>query len=248
MVANTLDSGSAGGNQGLPNPAPSDPQNAQPPSTPASAQSPEQLDGLVAKKVLEALQNPDILKGMKDRRFNAIQQSLDSVSPVLEKVKTLLNPEQLEQFNKIQTENRLEQLEQMVVGSRDSSVNQPAGKQTDSALDVEPMLASLQFPANDAGLAALRIKHGNDKNALLKAAADLRISQLTSGGATPAMGLSMQNVQSNPSEQARIEIETQNYIKDMQGAAGKGSRFGDEIKENYRKKGVPVDNIHFKFS
>jgi hypothetical protein len=73
MVAPTLDSNSSQGTQGQPTPDNLSGQNVQPPSTPAPTQSPDQMRALVSDVVREALQNPDILKGMKDRRFNQIQ-------------------------------------------------------------------------------------------------------------------------------------------------------------------------------
>jgi hypothetical protein len=190
MVANTLDSNSGNGNQGTPNPATSDPQSVQPPSTTAPTQSPDQMRALVSQIVTEALQNPDILKGMKDRRFNQIQGTLDNLSPVLEKVKGLLTPEQQAQFSQIQRDAEFEDLKQRVYGTPQTQTGAATGgTQSSAAVDVETTVKKLQFADNDPALAALRIKHANNPIEFLNAAAELRISQLQTPSPTPATTL-----------------------------------------------------------
>lgn len=187
MVAPTLDSSSGAGNQGTPNPAPSEPQNVQPPSTPAPTQSPEQVRELVTQIVSEALQNPDILKGMKDRRFNQIQRSLDDISPVLERVKEILTPEQQAQLAQIQRDARFEQLEQVVYGKPNTQTGATqSGTPGNAAIDVEAVVKSLQFTDNDPALAALKIKHAGNPQEMVRAAAELRLAQLQTPSPTPA--------------------------------------------------------------
>lgn len=191
MVANALDSNSETGTQGAPTPATSTPQNVQPPSTSAPAQSPDQVRALVSQMLSEALQNPDILKGMKDRRFNQIQRTLDDFSPVLEKVRGILTPEQQAQFAQIQRDAEFEQLKQTVYGSPNTQTGtNPVGNQAGAALDTETVITSLKFQPNDPALAALKIKFSGDPQGLVKAAADLRLSQLQTPSPTPGTGLS----------------------------------------------------------
>ena len=190
MVA-PLDSNSQAGNQGQPTPATSEPQSVQPPSTSAPASSPDQVRTLVNQIVSEALQNPDILKGMKDRRFNQIQRTLDEVSPVLERVKGILTPEQQTQFAQIQRDAEFDQLKQAVFGNQQTQTGAPqGGTQGGAALDAEAVITSLKFEPNDPALAALKIKHAANPQALVQAAADLRLSQLTSPSPTPGTALS----------------------------------------------------------
>lgn len=66
----------------------------------------------------------------------------------------------------------------------------PGTSQPNTSLDVDGMIKSLKFADNDPVLAALRIKHAGNPQELVKAAADLRIQQLTSTGPTPGTGLS----------------------------------------------------------
>ncbi len=194
MVANTLDSNSANGNQGTPNPAPSDSQSVQPPSTQAPAQPLDQVRTLVNDAVREALQNPDILKGMKDRRFNQISKTLDDALPVLEQVRKIMTPEQQAQLSQIQRDAEFEQLKQMVYGNSQTPTGaQMGGTQTSAALDAEAVINSLKFEPNDPALAALKIKHANNPQALIQAAADLRIAQVSSPTPSPATQLSQNN-------------------------------------------------------
>lgn len=248
MVANSLDSNSDNGTQGTPISDNLNNQNVQPPSTPAPMQSPDQLGALVSQKIVEALQNPDILKGMKDRRFNQITRQLEEFSPVMERVKEILTPEQKTQFAQIQRDAEIEELKRAVYGGQTQTSATANGNQGSAAFDIEPVLKSLKFPDNDPGLAALKVKHGNNPLEFLKAATELRLSQAMSANPTPATSLSLQNTQQGQDEKSRIEAETQNYVQEMQGAQGKGARFGDAIKDKYRQKGVDVDNINFKFS
>ncbi len=198
MVANTLDSSSSQGTQGSPNPDNLSGQSVQPPSTTAPTQSPDQMRALVSQIVSEALQNPDILKGMKDRRFNQIQGTLDNLSPVLEKVKGMLTPEQQAQFSQIQRDAEFEDLKQRVYGGSSTQTGAATGgTQSSAAVDVETTVKKLQFADNDPALAALRIKHANNPTDFLNAAAELRINQLQTPSPTPATTLTQTGMPMN---------------------------------------------------
>jgi DNA repair exonuclease SbcCD ATPase subunit len=144
----------------------------------------------VADAVREALQDENLLKSLKDRRFNQIQRSLDEVSPVLEKVKGILTPEQQAQFSQIQRDAEFEDLKQRVYGTPQTQTGVPqSGTPGSAAVDVETTVKKLQFADNDPALAALRIKHANNPTEFLNAAAELRISQLQTPSLTPATTL-----------------------------------------------------------
>jgi hypothetical protein len=190
MVANTLDSNSQGGQQGSPTPDNLTSQNVQPPSTPAPTSSPEQMRTLVAELIGEALRDPKVYTSIKDKRISGIEQQLRDASPVLEQVRKILTPEQQAQFSQIQRDAEFEQLKQAVYGNSSTQTGTPqSGTPGSAALDVEPILSSLQFQPNDPALAALKIKHSGNTQELLKAAADLRLTQLQSPNPSPATAM-----------------------------------------------------------
>lgn len=84
-------------------------------------------------------------------------------------------------------------LDSLMTGQTQSAPAQaPAGsgQPQGAGLDVDAVVKSLQFQPNDPALAALKIKHGSNAQAFLQAAADLRLSQLTSPTPTPGTALS----------------------------------------------------------
>lgn len=83
-------------------------------------------------------------------------------------------------------------IDQMMIGQTQNAPAQPhaGSEQKGTSLDVDTVVASLQFQPNDPALAALKIKFSNDPQGLVKAAADLRLSQLQTPSPTPGTGLS----------------------------------------------------------
>lgn len=178
MVAKTLDSNSPNGNQGSPNSDDLEGTNVQPPSTPAPAQLPEQLGLLVSQKVIEALQDPNILKGMKDRRFNQIERKLDDISPVLDKVKELLTPEQREQFDRIQRDAEIDDLKRAVFGGSPAPTSAAtSGTQGNAAFDAETIVKALQFDDNDIAVAAVKKAYADNPQQMISQLAQLKITQ-----------------------------------------------------------------------
>lgn len=86
-------------------------------------------------------------------------------------------------------------IDQMIAGQTPSAqVQQSVGnEQKNAGIDVDSVITSLQFQPNDPALAALKIKHAGNPQELIKAAADLRLSQFTSPSPTPGTGLSQGN-------------------------------------------------------
>ncbi len=77
-----------------------------------------------------------------------------------------------------------------LVSSQNTPVQQPVGNvQPNTGLDTEAVINSLKFEPNDPALAALKIKHANNPNALIQAAAELRIAQATAPTPSPATQL-----------------------------------------------------------
>lgn len=88
-------------------------------------------------------------------------------------------------------------IDQMMSGQpQNAPVQPPVGNgPQNNGIDVDSVVASLQFQPNDPALAALKIKYTGDPKGLVKAAADLRLSQLQSPSPSPATALSQINGQ-----------------------------------------------------
>lgn len=99
-------------------------------------------------------------------------------------------------------------LDQLMSG-QNTPVQPPAGsgKTPDAGLDVDSMVTALQFQPNDPALAALKIKYMDNPKELVKAAADLRLSQLQTPNPTPATSPSMQGNSPAVSQSAQQKIE-----------------------------------------
>lgn len=83
-------------------------------------------------------------------------------------------------------------IDQMMTGqNQNAPVQPPAGSELskNTSLDVDTVVSSLQFQSNDPALAALKIKFSSDPLGLVKAAADLRLSQLQTPNPSPGTGL-----------------------------------------------------------
>ena len=82
-------------------------------------------------------------------------------------------------------------IDQMMTGQTQNAPAQPpAGSEHKGTnLDVDTVVASLQFQPNDPALAALKIKYSSDPQGLVKAAADLRLSQLQTPNPSPGTGI-----------------------------------------------------------
>lgn len=56
------------------------------------------------------------------------------------------------------------------------------------------------------------------------------------------------SVVGRPTPPVGVEENTKKYVEEIKAASGKGSQFGNAIKDKYRNLGVPVDEITFKIS
>jgi len=90
----------------------------------------------------------------------------------------------------IQRELFIDRLYQQGQSTPQPAQPQGNGQPQGQTIDVDGMIKPLQFADNDPALAALKIKYSGNPQELVKAAADLRIQQLTSTGPTPGTGLS----------------------------------------------------------
>lgn len=127
-MTDDLESNPTNGSAGSPNSAVSEGKDVQRTSTPDASKQLEQLDSVIAKAVEKALQS------QKDKRFSSIEKEISEFKPVLERVKSILTPEQLAQVNAIQKDAEFEELKQTV--SRLTQTGVPAtGNQQNTATD-----------------------------------------------------------------------------------------------------------------
>jgi hypothetical protein len=110
-------------------------------------------------------------------------------------VKGILTPEQQAQFSQIQRDAEFEQLKQAVYGKPQPQTGASGGgTPSGAAVDVETVVAKLQFSPNDPALAALRIKYANNPQGLIEAAADLRLQQFQTPNPSPGTALPQNGV------------------------------------------------------
>lgn len=104
-------------------------------------------------------------------------------------------------------------LDQLMSGqSTTAQIPAGSGQQPGAGLDVDSMVTALQFQPNDPALAALKIKYMDNPKELVKAAADLRLSQLQTPNPSPGTGLSQQSGQTvtggiTPQEAEQLSIK-----------------------------------------
>lgn len=154
----------------------------QPTSSPSGNENQPFLDlvkGLETRITEQDAQIKGLQKGT-DKRFGQMDTNIKRILELKD-----------QGLNETQIQRELF-LDQMIQGKSAPEPAQPQGNgQTQGpALDVDGMIKPLQFADNDPALAALKIKYSGNPQELVKAAADLRIQQLTSSTPTPATVLS----------------------------------------------------------
>lgn len=134
------------------------------------------------KMVLDRLdEQGKLIKGLQKGTDKQIGQVRSDVKRILELKEQGLTESQI---------NRELFVDSLMQGQTVTSAD-PVGKQEQGGpdFDVESTLKAMQFDDNDVALAALKVVHGNNKSALLKAAAQLRLNQLATKPAGPAGAL-----------------------------------------------------------
>lgn len=138
------------------------------------------------------------IKGLQKGTDKQIGQVRDNLKRILELKDQGLNEEQIK---------RELWIDQQINQPETAQVQPPAGSgQVNTGLDVEAGLKRLQFPENDPTLAALKIKHANNPQELLLAAAELRLAQATSPSPSPATLLSQSGGSTNVSADTSVQV------------------------------------------
>lgn len=156
-----------------PNDGNSQPAGGQQSPTGATSGDGSQLSTEYVKRLeSQVAELTTMVKGIQKGTDKQIGQVRSDVKRILELKEQGLNESQ------IQRELFLDGLMNQNPESQNAPVPTPAGSGTpNTSLDVESVIKSLQFPDNDPTLAALRIKHAGNTQALLQAAAEFRLSQ-----------------------------------------------------------------------
>lgn len=180
MLPNNQNDGNSQGGTGAPEQptSPASPSGSQPlPDYVVAMQGRlDQQDALIR-------QQSEFIKGLQKGTDKQIGQVRGDIKRILELRAQGLNESQ------IQRELWIDQ--QMTGQPQSAPVQQPVGSEPrNNGIDVDTIVASLQFQPNDPALAALKVKYAGDPQGLVKAAADLRLSQFQTPNPTPGTGLS----------------------------------------------------------
>lgn len=156
----------------------------QPTSAPSGAPAGQPLPDYVTALQNQVSELSGVIKGLQkgtDKRFGQMDTNIKRILELKD-----------QGLNETQIQRELWIDSQMTPQSQSAPV-QPSvgnGSATNTGIDVEPIIASLQFQPNDPGLAALKVKFQGDPNGLAKAAADLRLAQLQTPSPSGATSLS----------------------------------------------------------
>ena len=175
----------------------------------------------------------------QDKLIRGLQKGTDKqIGQVRNDVKRILElKEQGTNESQIQRELMLDSLL-----DQNPSFSEPVGKQVPAEpdLDVESTLKAMQFEESDIALAALTALYADNKPALVRAAANLRLQQLAvkpagAAGALPPQGGSAPASQPN---QAVIISEYEQKLKTIRrGDTMAVSKLKAETREKARKAG-----------
>jgi len=231
-MTDDLESNPTNGSAGSPNSAVSEGKDVQRTSTPDASKQLEQLDSVIAKAVERALQS------QKDKRISSIEKEMAEFKPVLERVKSILTPEQLAQVNAIQKDAEFEELKQTVTRLTQTGVPATGNQQNTATDEAQRIFQKFDVDMNDpAAVPYLSLKGAE----LVEKVAELALSKskqptLDSSAAT--------SLGSSPAPKAGLEALTEKYQKDMLAARGNRNLLA-QIKAKAIKDGVPVDTVVF---
>lgn len=142
-MTDDLESNSPNGSAGLPNSVVSEGKNVQQTSTPDASKLPDNLDSIVSKAVEKAMQS------QKDKRFSSIEKEISEFKPVLERVKTLLTPEQMKEFNAIQKDAEFEELKQTVTRLSQTGVPETGNQKNTATEEAQHIFQKYEVDMND---------------------------------------------------------------------------------------------------
>lgn len=153
------------------------------PTSPTSPTGSQPLPDYVVALQSQIADVTNLVKGIQKGTDKQIGQVRTDVKRILELKEQGLNESQI---------NRELWIDQQM-NTQNAPVQPPAGsEQKNTSLDVDTVVSSLQFQPNDPALAALKIKYAGDPQGMVKAAADLRLSQLSTPNPSPATAPALQ--------------------------------------------------------
>ena len=169
------------------------------------------------------------LQSQKDRRFDKIEKTLGDFQPVLEKVKDLLTPEQLE---KVQRDLEWEEMKRRT-GLTPTSPNPQVGDQRAAAVEPKSDIAKeLGLDENDPEVAAV-LREGADPLKLARVA----IAKANKPTPSPTGAPGMVTPPAAPvDDQAALMTA---YQKEMAGLRGNVLAVS-QLQAKYRQKGLRI--------
>ena len=216
MTDTTMESGQGSGT------ANSAPTGDKPTSQLDEAKLLERIRSLVESTIEKKLQS------QKDRRFDKIEKTLGDFQPVLEKVKDLLTPEQLE---KVQRDLEWDEMKRRT-GLSQTGQEQRGGSPQPAAVENSAVKA-LGLDENDPDVAAI-LREGGDTLRLAQVAIARASKPTPSPASAPAMG-----TPPPPSDKSPEQV-----MKEYQGELAKIPRGNilavSELQSRYRKLGLRI--------
>jgi hypothetical protein len=203
---------------------------AEQPTSPTSAGQSQPLPEYVTALQSQVAELTTQLRGIQKGTDKQIGQVRGDIKRILE-----LKEKGLDETG-IQRELFLDQL----MTGQNAPVQQPIGngQQPNAVIDVESVVTSLQFQPNDPALAALKKKYASDPQGLLKAAADLRLGQLSSPNPNPATAPSLTS-STPPPPPPNIDVEAlQQEQSKLMREPSKNYKRLNEIKQDLAKAGI----------
>ena len=201
--------------------------SAQPGDKPTSsfdeAKLLERIGSLVETTIEKKLQS------QKDRRFDKIEKTLGDFQPVLEKVKDLLTPEQLEKVQRDLEWDEMRRRTGLLPTSQTSQVGSPQAAAVESKSDI---VKELGLDENDPEVAAV-LREGADPLKLAKVAINMAKKPTPSPSGVP----SMVTPPAPPvDEQAALMTA---YQKEVAGLRGNVLAVS-QLQAKYRQKGLRI--------
>jgi len=141
-----------------------------------------------------------------------------------------------EAFAELEFRDSVRQLKNQL-GKPDSEVSAAPRDKVDDGAEVASKLNVLSQYGIDPNEVVV-----NQWNSLKGDAFELAVARYAKGKPKPDVS-DVSALAAGGARAAGADASTQEYLKEMSNARGKGYKAGDEIKAKYRKLGVPVDDI-----
>jgi hypothetical protein len=179
----------------------------------------------------------------KDRAVSRISKDLESIKPLLERVKQVTGMDDA-QAAQLQERLEMDEIKRRVLGGEtQTSTDVSRGSGAPDAADISAqVIESLGFDLNDTEVAQIHARNTGNVKQLGSELKELLVSRATApqpnaaANAAPIAGAHVPN--------PGPEQLTAQYQKDMLAARGNAALL-KQIKEQARDKGVPVDSITF---